>query len=243
MQITHAAAAALVALSSTHTAAETAEQERLWQATAEVRKQYFETAVGPLPNDILKMLSMTGVWPGGGLYVIPAPRLGAGMAVYTTFGLSNPDMPTTVAATGSPATLEGITLTLARKSPAPKRPDAAGYGYEIIVVAQAGLDWPLNALQWAVHAELARDMDFLGRVERHHGLTIEKLDVGTGKPINVLISKALPPLPIGTRLPAGKMEVLVITTISESDMQWSMRHGRDKLLRTLQASGKGQVSR
>lgn len=229
------------AVDKTAETAEDEEQERLWQANCHARAQYFEKQIGPLPKDILKMLNMTAVWPGGGLYVIPAPGLGAGMAVYTTFGLSNPDMPTHAAATTLEGPLASFMPTM--RSPAPKRPGAAGYGYEMIVVAPAELDWPLNLLQWAVQSELLDDMGFLDRVERYHGLTVEKVDVGTAEPLNVLVSKALQPLPIGTQLPAGKMEVLVITTISESDMRWSMQHGRDKLLQRLLASGTGQFSR
>src|SRR5690606_35150670 len=88
--------------------------DQLWQDTYDARKQYFEGAVGPFPRDILKMINMIGIWPGGGLFVIPAPGTGEGMAVYTTFGLSNPDL------------LE------------PPRDGRAGYGYEAIVVAPEG---------------------------------------------------------------------------------------------------------
>lgn len=36
---------------------------------------------------------MAGVWPGGGLYVIPADKIGKDITVYSTFGLTNSDMP------------------------------------------------------------------------------------------------------------------------------------------------------
>lgn len=49
--------------------------DTLWQATYDARQQYFERTVGPFPKDILKMLNMTGVWPGGGLFVIPALKI------------------------------------------------------------------------------------------------------------------------------------------------------------------------
>ena len=71
-------------------------QENLWQQSYEARQKYFEHTVGPFPKDIQKMLNMSGVWPDGGLYAIPAQRLGEGLVVYTTFGLTNADMPTTV---------------------------------------------------------------------------------------------------------------------------------------------------
>jgi len=42
------------------------------------------------------MQNMTGVWPGGGLFVVAAPKIGKHLTVYTTFGLTNSDMPTRV---------------------------------------------------------------------------------------------------------------------------------------------------
>src|SRR6516165_8670494 len=121
---------------------------RLWQQNYDARAKYFESAFGPLPPDILKMLNMSGVWPGGGLFVIPADRLGPNLSVYTTFGLSNPDMPTTVRMTGfavqsdgtRPAAWEG---RLQRREPAEGPPGAAGYGYEVFVIAARGEQWPL----------------------------------------------------------------------------------------------------
>lgn len=223
-------------------------QEKLWQDTYEARQKYFENTVGPLPRDILKMPNTIGVWPGGGLFVIPAPRLGSGMAVYTTFGLSNPDMPTSVRMTDYKLSSDGKIATQAAgrlelKPPALGHPGAAGYGYELIVVAPAGLEWPLNLLQWAVNAELSKDLGILDRVEKYRGLTVEQLEVGGPEPLNILISKALSPLPVGTQLPAGKIEVLVITTITSAEMQWSRKNGRDSLLQRLQEAGVGQASR
>ena len=71
-------------------------KEELWNQVYDARRAYFENTIGPLPNDILKMIEMTGIWPGGGLFVIPADRVGPDVWAYTTFGLTNPDMPTTV---------------------------------------------------------------------------------------------------------------------------------------------------
>lgn len=137
-------------------AADSAE-DKVWQDTYDARKKYFETSVGPLPADILKMLNMTGVWPGGGLFVIPARKLGEHLAVYTTFGFTNPDMPTGVRMTDSQLESDGKRATqakgrLEKKERAQRQPLAAGYGYEILMVAQEGKEWPLGFLQWAVEA-------------------------------------------------------------------------------------------
>jgi len=71
-------------------------EDKGWRENYDARQRYFESTVGPLPKDILKMLNMTGVWPGGGLFVMPADKLGSNLSMYTTFGLSNSDMPTNV---------------------------------------------------------------------------------------------------------------------------------------------------
>ena len=50
------------------------------------------------------------------------------------------------------------------------------------------------------------------------------------------------PLPPGTQLPNGKLELLVATVITDDEMQWSMENGREALLAKLIKSGVGQVS-
>jgi hypothetical protein len=221
--------------------------EKLWQANYDARQQYFASAVGPLPTDILKMLNMTGVWPGGGLYVIPARELGKNLFVYTTFGFTNPDMPTTLQMAGFDLKSDGNRATqaagtLSKRQPAPKRAGFAGYGYELIVVTQSNQQWPLNFLQWAVNAEIGNDVGLLGRVEKYDGLTVEQIQVGKGQMVNVLIAKSQAPLPVGTSLPAGRMEILVATTITAEEMKWSQSNGRGALLKKLQEAGVGQIS-
>lgn len=240
-----ASLAAMLGISAS--AADTA-QEKAWQQNYDARQKYYESVVGPLPNDILKMLNMSGVWPGGGLYAIPAKRLGSNLVVYTTFGFTNPDMPTSVRMADFKLETDGKRATradgkLEKKQPTPKRPGAAGYGYEFVVVAHDGQDWPINLLQWGVNAELGKDVGLLDRVEKYDGLTVEQLHVGAPEPVNVLISRAMAPLPVGTKLPAGKMEVLVATVITLEEMQWSMKNGRGALLQKLREAGVGQVSK
>lgn len=221
--------------------------EKSWQVNYDARKKFFEGTVGPLPSDILKMLNMTGVWPGGGLFVIPAPQLGKNLSVYTTFGFTNPDMPTTVQISNFDLQSDGNRATeargrLSKKQAAPKRRGFAGYGYEILIVAQSNEQWPLNFLQWAANAEIGNDAGILNRVEKYDGLTVEQIQVGKDRMVNVLIAKAQAPLPVGISLPAGKMEVLVATTITDQEMKWSQSNGRGALLKKLQAAGVGQIS-
>lgn len=221
--------------------------DKQWQVNYDARQEYFENKVGPLPSDILKMLNMTGVWPGGGLYVIPAPGLGEDLSVYTTFGLTNPDMPTSVQLSDFELQSDGkrvtqAEVTLSKKKPAPTRAGFAGYGYEMLMVAQSNQQWPLDFLQWAVNAEIGHDAGLLNRVEKYDGLTVEQIQVGPGQAVNVLIAKAYPPLPTGASLPSGRMEILVATTISRQEMEWSQINGRGVLLKKLQESGVGQIS-
>jgi hypothetical protein len=222
-------------------------EERLWQATYDARQKYFETTVGPFPPDILKMLSMSGVWPGGGLVIIPAGKIRQEMAVYTTFGFTNSDMPTRVKMTDFHLESEGGRATQAKgslqaKEPARKKSGAAGYGYEIFVIAEQNSEWPLSFLQWAVNAEIDNDAGLLARVEDYHGLTVEQIDVGPKQSIDVLITKTEAPLPTGTDLPNGRMDLLVATVITNEEMVWSMENGRSALLRKLRDAGVGQIS-
>ncbi len=70
--------------------------DKLWQEVYAAREKYYESSFGKLPGEIAKMANLLGVWPGGGLMVIPATKLGPDVWVYTTFGFTNPDMPTTI---------------------------------------------------------------------------------------------------------------------------------------------------
>ena len=106
-----------------------------------------------------------------------------------------------------------------------------------------GQQWPLNVLQWAVNAEITNDVGLIGRVDQHDGLTVGEIDVGKGQRVNILITRAQPPLPGGTRLPSGRMDVLVATTITDEEVAWSKRHGRPALLAKLKEAGIGQESR
>jgi len=60
--------------------------------------------------------------------------------------------------------------------------------------------------------------------------------------INVLIYKAQKPLPTGINLPNGNMQFLVSTVITDQEMQWSIKHGRDVLLKKLVDAKVGQIS-
>lgn len=219
-----------------------------WQQVYSAREDYFVRHIGQLPEDILKIGHMFGVWPGGGLYVIPAKRISDDVWVYTTFGLTNPDMPasTTVSdvstETDNFGRITNTSGTLQAKPKAVATSGAAGYGYELFVLTRENAEWPLWILQWTANAEILNDAGLLDRVNKYGGLTIDGVQVSANESVNLLIAKARQPLPIGSNLPNGKMELLVATVITSEEMSWSMEHGREALLNKLVAGGIGQLS-
>ena len=219
-----------------------------WQEVYRAREAVFREHLGEPPDNIIKMGNLFGVWPGGGLFAFPASKVGSDAWAYTTFGLTNPDMPAGVTAsnvateTDAAGRVVQCSSTLQSKEKASTPAEAAGYGYELLVLTCERADWPLWLLQWAVNAELLSDVGLLKRVEHYHGLTVEDVQVGEAESVNILIAKAQSPLPSGLTLPNGKMELLVATTITDEEMRWSLEVGRPALLEKLMAAGAGQFS-
>lgn len=224
------------------------DNEEFWQRVYDARSSYYESNIGSFPQDILKMGNMTGVWPGGGLFVIHADKIGESIWVYTTFGMTNPDMPASTMLSDYTITkddqdrVSSYSGTLKSKPKSNSPEGYAGYGYEMLLIAKENAEWPLWFMQWSVNAEILNDAGILERVEKYNGLTIQDIQVGESESVNVLIAKAKKPLPTGVTLPNGKMEFLIATVITDDEMQWSMEHGRDALLEKLIRSGVGQVS-
>ncbi len=65
------------------------EESELWQRVYRAREDAFRAHLGPIPEHILKMMPLTGVWPGGGLLEIPDGKLG-GACVTASFGTCTP---------------------------------------------------------------------------------------------------------------------------------------------------------
>ena len=61
-------------------------------------------------------------------------------------------------------------------------------------------------------------------------------------PVDVLIAEAQSPIPTKHVLPTGSMTILVMTAITDEEMQWSFTNGREALLQRLMKSRVGQVS-
>lgn len=223
------------------------EDGQYWNKVYETRYKFIEDNIGPLPDDILKIMHMSGSWPGGGLYKFKASKLGNDLWAYMTFGLTNPDMPTAVTPKnvqikGESDRPESTSLTLEKKPNVPSYPDRNGYGYELIVVTKGEKEWPLWLLQWAVEAELINDVDILGRVEKYNGLTIEDVGIGADGFVNVLFQKAESPFPETIKLPKGDSPLIFATVISDDEMIWSKTNGRENLLAKLKQANIGQIS-
>ena len=162
-------------------------REKQWNQVYQSREQFFVENFGRLPPDILKMANLFGVWPGGGLYVFQAPKLN-NLWVYTSFGLTNPDMPSGVGIenheieTDEHGRLAKSSSRLVKKDMPPPIPGKPGYGYELVILTHQKEDWPLGLLQWGVNAEILNDVGILDRVRKYKGLTIEQVNVGNGDP-------------------------------------------------------------
>ncbi|MFZ6643498.1 suppressor of fused domain protein [Undibacterium sp. TC4M20W] len=223
--------------------------EQLWQAVYEARAAAYTEQFGPLPDDILKVMNLNVVWPGGGLYQLAAPQLSPTSWLTSSFGLSNPDMPTTVATEDVVVEHDELgrpvktSMQIKGKDKVATYPGRPGYGYEFMVLTHGQAEWPLWLLQWAVNSEIQQDVDFLGRVDKYQGMTVEDIYVGGEQMVNILITRARAPLPATFKLPNGEMNLLVATTITDDEMIWSKSNGRNALMNILQKSGVGQFSK
>src|SRR5215472_2283994 len=103
------------------------EEEKRWQAAYNDRSEFFTDTLGPLPQEIQKDMSLTGVWPGGGFFQFTAPSAN-GLFACVSFGLSNYDLPTTVAHAASAEKEGGRTheFTLVARTPRWMSSKAAG---------------------------------------------------------------------------------------------------------------------
>lgn len=224
--------------------------EKEWQHVYNAREAIYEKNIGKLPDDIMKAPNLFGVWPGGGFYVIPADKIKKGLWVYSTFGLTNSDMPSTITATDievehdNQGRVTSSSSRLEKKSETIPTSRKAGYGYEVLMIAKENAEWPLWFMQWTGNIVLLNNVDLLARVEKNNGLTVEAIPIGNDEndTINVLIAKAQKPLPTDIKLPNGNMQLLVATVITDEEMEWSIENGRDALLKKLMDANIGQIS-
>lgn len=216
----------------------------LADAVITAREALYSEHFGTLPQDILKMANLVGRWPGGGIYKIESRQQNGNTRwIYISSGLSNPDIPAIQSDSHTVHDEEGRieSVNASLQSDGNTLPPT-GYGYEIMVVTEQEADWPLLLLQWAINAELTHGIDLLSRVEQYQGVTVGDIPLGEGQSVNLLIQKAQAPFPPLFALPNGDIALLLITTITPQELEWSLQHSRDALLAQLLASPVGQLS-
>lgn len=231
-----------------------------WLKNYDARVAWYEQNMGALPKNVIKMRNMVGVWRGGGLLAFPAPKLGDKVWAYSTFGLSNADMPATLLQDTEKVEAEKngrirfFSLELKNKKPAAVAPDWAGYGYEVVILAREQEDydaqkrpvmphdWPIWALQWLVTAEIYKDVGIRKRVMVGNGLVVNGIKLGKKEKLNLLIVPAPKPLQQEMILPRGKAMLLVAIAVSDAEVRWASENGHRALYKKLMASDVGMFS-
>jgi hypothetical protein len=218
-------------------------EEQLWDAVYRAREEFFTEQLGPMPPDIQKLMNLMGAWPGGGLFQFQATRRG-GLGVCTTFGLTNPDMPTGVRVVKSERRgQDQFTSELQARVPRWVPPGRAGYGYELLVLTPEPADWPLLALSWFVQMEILNDLDLPTRVAGAQGVTVEALAIGDGsQKADFFVEPACSPFPDRAQLCNGIMQLFVATRVTREEMDFALKNGRPALQEQLRLGGVGQVS-
>ena len=210
----------------------------------EQRNRFIAEHIGEVPKDMLRLPSFNPFWPGGGFHVIKADKLGEGIHAYTTFGLTNHDMPTDVAV--KPLNEHDSTMeSMYRKRSAeetPSYPTRAGYGYELMLLCPGESNWAMGVLKWAANAELLNDADLVAKVNRNKGIVLQDIPAATRMYVNLLIDKAPKPIPSNMDLPHGRADVLVATVITDDELAWSKEHGCQALADKLYEAGVGPIS-
>jgi hypothetical protein len=207
--------------------------EDAWTACDDARRAIYEGALGRMPDEVKKLMNLAAVWPGGCLVQFPSRSLGCEVA--SSFGLTSPDMPTTVSVLSSSRSTTGaVAQQLAPRTPRPMRSGLAGYGYEMLVLSPRADLWPLMVLNWLVQREILEDLGLLERIEELGGVTAEDVRIGDEhERIDVLFAPVTGPLRGEWALPNGAMHWLVAIPITRREMQVSRAAGPAALLAEL----------
>lgn len=219
--------------------------EQIWQETYEARQQFFYDHVGSVPPEIQKL--MTVHWPGGGIFDIEESKI-TNTRIFSSFGLSNPDMPSSVRIDEFKRVEEGDSVkfnsTLKSNIPRFVHPELAGYGYELMLLSGDEDDRFIVPVIWFIESEINHDLDLLGRVLQADGVTIQDVNVGSGQGLaDFVVYPAIDVMPSTCVLPNGTMHLLVATYITRAEMDFGRSEGRDALMKKLMDSGVGQVSK
>lgn len=210
----------------------------LWEEVDAERQQAYQACFGPFPDELHKLETLVGFWPGGALVQIST---GEGV-VSASFGLSNYGLPTPV---GVYQGIDGDGQPVAELGPRPRRltpAGAAGYGYELLIWTEEIEGWPLLVLGRLAEKELLEDADFLGLVHQYGAVTMHGLPIGAERAVQALLGPAADPLPEGLTLANGRCEFLTATLITLAELEFALEHGGPALAQKLAEAGVGQFS-
>lgn len=218
----------------------TEESFQTWEAVSEERRLAYEECFGPYPEQVHKVPTLMGFWPGGSLVQLPYHQ--DELVVTASCGLSNFGLPTPV------GVYQGIDhngqpfpeLGPRRRRLAPS--GSAGYGYEFLMLTPQLETWPLLVLTRLLEKELLEDTDFLGKVHQYGSVTVDSLPLSPDWVVHVLIAPTEEPLPELVNLSNGTCEFLLVKVITQDELEDALEYGREELLDLLADDELGQIS-
>jgi len=220
------------------------DDEAHWLDVYDARCYFYDSCLGPCPSNIIKLSNLSDAWPRGGLYRMPAAKLDKRLWIYTTFGLTNPDMSLKKQPVEQRTKIEfSWRANSVEKKPLPAAPiEVAGRGYEMLLITKGNFEWPLWIMLWCLNTELVDRVSLLKRVDKFDGFTVQDIHISETTTVCLLIARAQEPLPPGSTLPNGQMDLLVATVITRDEMDWAKHNGCPALLKKLAETGVDQVS-
>ncbi len=209
-------------------------------AISDERRSAYEMHFGSYPDEVHKVPTLLGFWPGGALVQIPSRHNST--VVTASCGLSNYGLPTPI---GVYQGVDGDGRPYPELGPRRRRlvaSDSAGYGYEFVMLTPQLESWPLLVLTRLLEKELLEDTDFLGKVHQYGSVTVDSIALSPDWVVHVLISPTEEPLPEALTLSNGICEFLVVRVITQEELDESFEYGRDELLDNLAYDEMSQVS-
>lgn len=219
--------------------------EEVWEGVFEERGAFFEHCFGEIPENIHRV--MTVHWVGGGLLDFPSSNIN-GQRVMVTSGLSNPDQPSDVFVTDFERQEEkdgNVTFStrLGSRTPRFVPPEWSGLGYELALVLKEPEDEKsIAVLSWLVQAELNREGDFFGMINRYGGVTVQDMELFDNTFADFLFFPAVDPIPSAVQLSSGTMHLIIATRITRQERDFAKENTCGDLVERLIEKGVGQVT-
>lgn len=228
------------------TVSEDTDADALWDEVYKAREAFYASHFGVFPENILKSMNLIGIWPGGGLIDMPIDNFGSGLHLYSTFGFSNPGLRNgmqsvnTITESGDGNSIS-ISGEMRRIDPNVEA-SATGFGYELLVVTKEATIWPQYFLNWIAGLEFNENFELLDRVNEFDGITLERIGISETESMDMIITRAVDPLPAKLKLPTGDIDLLIGTLVTPDELSIARENSASKLLELLLKSNVGQVS-